>query len=171
MKKKTKSFCTHHAADDVKYSDLVLECGVDVFHMVAFFSAGEPIPTRKLLMKELYSTVASKWRPIGIFLEIPDGELNTIAEREQGDPQKCLMAMLGVWLHRTSPPASWSDIAEAVEVVGMSDIAQQIRQKYCKLCMASPLAKSTITSKSLQEQHCTVLEADISLVKAIPFHL
>ena len=153
------------------YSDLVLECGVDVFHVVAFSSAGEPIPTGKLLMKELYSTVPSKWRPIGIFLEIPDGELNTIAEREQGDPQKCLIAMLDVWLHRTNPPASWLDIAEAVEVVGMSDIAQQIRQKYCKLCMASPLAKSTITSKYVQKQHYTVLEADISLVKAIPFHL
>ena len=140
--------------------------------MVAFPSAGEPIPTRKLLMKELYSTVASKWHPIGIFLEIPDGELNTIAEREQGDPQKCLMAMLGVWLHQTNPPASWSDIAEAVEVVGMSDIAQQIRQKYCKLCITSPLAKSTgITGKSLQEQHCIVLEAEYFLVKAIPFHL
>ena len=110
-----------------------------MFHMVAFFSAGEPIPTKKLLMKELYSTVASKWHPIGTFLEIPDGELNTIAERDQGDPQKCLMAMLGVWLHRTNPPASWSDIADAVEVIGMSDIAQQIRRKYCKLCVASNL--------------------------------
>ena len=143
------------------YSDLVLECGADVFHMVAFSSAGEPIPTKKLLMKELYSTVASEWHPIGTFLEIPDGELNTIAEREQGDPRKCLMAMLGVWLHRTNPPASWSDIAEAVEVVGMSDIAQQIKQKYCKLCMANPLAKCT--GITLQEQQCILLEAEFSL--------
>lgn len=114
-----------------------------MFHVVAFSSAVEPIPTKKLLMKELYSTVASKWHPIGTFLEIPDEELNTIAEREQGDSPKCLMAMLGVWLHRTNPPASWSDIADAVEVIGMSDIAQRIRQKYCKFCAASPLAKST----------------------------
>ena len=121
--------------------------------MVAFSSVGEPITTKKLLMKELYSTVASEWHPIGTFLEIPDGELNTIAERDQGDAQKCLMAMLDVWLHRTNPPASWSDIADAVEVIGMSDIAQQIRRKYCKLCVASPLAKSIgMTGKSFQEQ-------------------
>ena len=108
-----------------------------MFHVLAFSSAGEPIPTKKLLMKELYSTVASKRHPIGTFLEISDGELNTIAEREQGDPQKCLMAMLSVWLHRTNPPATWSNVADAVEVIGMSDIAQRIRQKYCKLCVAS----------------------------------
>ena len=83
-------------------------------------------------MKELYNTVASEWNPIGTFLGISEGELNTIAERENGNPQKSLMAMLRVWLHQTNPPASWPDIAEAVEFTGKPDIAQQIRQKYCK---------------------------------------
>ena len=83
-------------------------------------------------MKELYSTVASEWHPIGTYLEISDGELNTIAEREHGNPQKSLMAMLTVWLQRVSPPAGWSDITDAVEVIGRPDIAQQIRKKYCK---------------------------------------
>ena len=87
-------------------------------------------------MKELYSTVASEWHAIGTYLEISDGELNTIAE-EHGNPKKSLMAMLTVWLQRVSPPASWSDIADAVEVIGRSDIAQQIRQKYCKYNVAS----------------------------------
>ena len=77
-------------------------------------------------MIELHNTVANNWRPIGTFLEIPTGELNTIAERERGDPQKCLMDMLHVW---------WPDIAEAVEITGRPDIAQQIRQKYCKLAV------------------------------------
>ena len=84
-------------------------------------------------MIELHNTVANNWQPIGTFLEIPIGELNTIAEREHGDPQRCLMEMLGVWLRRLNPPASWPDIAEAVEFTGRPDIAQQIRQKYCKL--------------------------------------
>ena len=53
-----------------------------MFYMIAFSFVGEPIPTKKLLMKELYSTVASKWHPIGTFLEIPDEKLNTIAEHE-----------------------------------------------------------------------------------------
>ena len=83
-------------------------------------------------MKELYNTVASEWNPIGTLLGISEGELNTIAEREHGNPQKSFMAMLRVWLHQTNPPASWPDIAEAVEFTGKPDIAQQIRQKYCK---------------------------------------
>ena len=88
-------------------------------------------------MKELFSTVASEWHHIGTYLEISDGELNTIDEREHGNPKKSLMAMLTVWLQRVSPPASWSDIADAVEVIGRPDIAQQIRQKYCKYNVAS----------------------------------
>ena len=88
-------------------------------------------------MEELYFTVASEWLPIGTFLEISDEELNTFAQRCHDDPQKCLLAMLSAWLHRTNPPASWSDIASAVQFIGKSDIAQQIRRKYCECSVAS----------------------------------
>ena len=81
---------------------------------------------------ELYKSVASEWKLIGILLGISDGELNMISERDHGDPQKCLVAMLSVWLHQTKPPASWPEIAKVVEFAGKPDIAQQIRQKYCK---------------------------------------
>ena len=84
------------------------------------------------LMKELYNNVASIWNPIGVFLGISDGELNTIAEREHGDPQACLMAILRVWLLRPQPPASWPEVAKAVEFTGRPDIAQHIRQTYCE---------------------------------------
>ena len=83
-------------------------------------------------MEELYKTVASKWKSIGTSLDISEEELSTISQRELGDPQECLMAMLRVWLHQTNPPASWSEIANAVNFIGKDDIAQQIRQKYCK---------------------------------------
>lgn len=95
-------------------------------------SAGMLKPTEKQLMIELYSTVSSEWQPIGTFLEISSEELSIIAERHRGDPQKCLMAMLSVWLHRTNPAPSWTDIADAVEFIGWPDIAQGIRQKHCK---------------------------------------
>ena len=83
-------------------------------------------------MKELYSTVASEWLPIGTLLEISDEELSMIAQREHDDDGKCFMAMLTVWLRRISPPASWPDIANAVEFTGRPEIAEQLRQKYCK---------------------------------------
>ena len=108
-----------------------------IIYTVTFYSAGLSKPTKPQLMKELFSTVASEWHHIGTYLEISNGELSMIAEREHGDPQKSLMAMLSVWLERISPPASWSDIADAVEVIGRANIAQQIRQKYCKYNVAS----------------------------------
>ena len=83
-------------------------------------------------MKELYNEVASKWKSIGTLLDISEEELSTISQREHGDPQECLMAMLRVWLHQTNPPASWPEIANAVDFIGKPDIAQQIRQRYCK---------------------------------------
>ena len=83
-------------------------------------------------MIELSNNIASEWKLIGMLLGISDGELNTVAEREYGDSQKCLMAMLRVWLHQTNPPANWPDIANVVKFIGKPDIAQQIRQKYCK---------------------------------------
>jgi len=95
-------------------------------------SAGMLKPTEKQLMIELYSTVASEWWSIGTFLEISSEELSIIAECHCSDPQKCLMAMLSVWLHRTNPEPSWPEIADAVEFIGRPDIAQVIRQKHCK---------------------------------------
>ena len=89
-------------------------------------------------MIELYHTVATEWHTIGTFLGIPQGELKIIAEREH-DPQRCLMEMLSVWLCQTNPPPSWPDIAKAVEFIRRPDIAQQIRQKYCKCSVASYL--------------------------------
>ena len=89
-------------------------------------------PTEKQLMIELHNTVANKWHAIGTFLEISGGQLNIIADRHRGDPQKCLMDMLSGWLQRINPPATWSDIAGAVEFTGRPDVAQQIRQKYCQ---------------------------------------
>ena len=79
-----------------------------------------PKPTQEQLLQQLYHTVADKWNPIGIYLEIPEGQLNGIDAKHRGDPQKCLMAMLTEsWLPWVSPPPTWQEIAEAVEFVGL----------------------------------------------------
>ena len=102
-----------------------------VFHLY-FYSADASKPTIQQLMMELSNNVASEWNLIGTLLGISDGELNMISEQEHHDHQKCLMAMLRVWLHQTNPPASWPEIAKVLELTEKPDIAQQIRQKYCK---------------------------------------
>ena len=77
-----------------------------------------------------------KWRAIGTYLDIPAAQLSVIDELHRGDPQKCLMSMLTEqWLPRVSPPPTWQDLAEAVEFVGYPDVAQRLRQKFCKSCL------------------------------------
>jgi len=36
------------------------------------------------------------------------------------------------WLPRVSPPPTWQEIAEAVEFVGYSNVAQKLRDKFCE---------------------------------------
>ena len=92
-----------------------------------------PKPTPKQLLQQLYNTVPDKWHLIGIYLEIPEGQLNAIDAKHRGDPQKCLIAMLTEsWLPRVSPPPTWQDLAEAVEFVGYPDVAQKLRDKFCE---------------------------------------
>ena len=99
---------------------------------VSYTCAG-PKPIQKQLLQQLYNTVSDKWRPIGIYLEIPDAQLNAIDEKHRGDPQKCLITMLNEkWLPRVSQPATWQDLAEAVEFVGYPDVALKLRNKFCK---------------------------------------
>ena len=77
--------------------------------------------------------MADKWKPIGIYLEIPEPQLKAIDKQHRGDPQECLMAMLtDSWLPRISPPPTWEEIAEAVEFVGYPDVAQKLRDKFCE---------------------------------------
>ena len=76
-----------------------------------------------------------KWKPIGIYLDIPKAQLKTIDAQHHGDPQECLMAMLTEsWLPRVSPPPTWQEIAEAVELVGHPDVAQKLRDQFCECC-------------------------------------
>ena len=92
-----------------------------------------PKPTQKQLLQQLYHTVADKWNPIGIYLEIPEGHLNAIDAKHRGDPQKCLVAMLTEsWLPRVSLPPTWEKIAEAVEFVGYPDVPQKLSDKFCE---------------------------------------
>ena len=96
------------------------------------FSSG-PKPTQKQLLQQLYNTVPDKWHPIGVYLEISEGQLNSIDAKHRGDPQKCLMAMLTEsWLPRVSPPPTWQEIAEAVEFVGYPNVAHTLRDKFCE---------------------------------------
>ena len=86
-------------------------------------------PKLKDLLRELYSK-ASKWMNIGVLLDIDTGRLDAIKTAENHAPDDCLREMLMIWLKGVPPPPSWAAIAEAVEVLGDQNLANQLRTKY-----------------------------------------
>ena len=126
--------CIHIACILVAVNEYISlhRCSYSLVDLVSSTCAG-PKPTQKQLLQQLYNTVPDKWQPIGIYLEIPAAQLKTIDAQHRGVPQECLMTMLTEkWLPRVSPPATWQDLAEAVEFVGYQDVAQKLRDKFCK---------------------------------------
>ena len=87
-------------------------------------------PMLKDLMDALYHKVADKWRIIGLYLDIPNGNLAGIGEKFQGDPHSCLVEMLETWLERVQPPANWGAIIDAVEFLGEEQLGKELREKY-----------------------------------------
>ena len=87
-------------------------------------------PELKDLLKELYTRASDKWEDIGILLGIDPGRLDAIKTAENHTAQSCLREMLKIWLKGVSPPPSWAAIAEAVELLGDQNLADQLRTKY-----------------------------------------
>ena len=86
----------------------------------------------KLLMKELYNEVASKYRPIGLLLNLSPSTIQDLENHHRGDPCECFLDVLTKWLYQVDPPASWEDIIKALHVVQRQDIAERLRCRYCQ---------------------------------------
>ena len=89
------------------------------------------VPTLKLLSKELYGKVASKWEDIGIQLDIDDGLLSEVKANYHGDSASSLREMLRIWLKKSNPEPSWNDIVEALECLREEKLSQELNEKYC----------------------------------------
>ena len=87
-------------------------------------------PELKDLLKELYIRASDKWEDIGILLGIDPGRLDAIKTAENHSAQSCLREMLKIWLEGVSPPPSWAAIADAIELLGDQNLADQLRTKY-----------------------------------------
>ena len=86
----------------------------------------------QLLMEELYNQVASKYRAIGLMLNLSPSTIQGLENRHRGDPNECLLDVLTTWLQQVDPPASWEDIIKALCIVQRQDIAEKLRYKYCQ---------------------------------------
>ena len=88
-------------------------------------------PSLKDLFKEL-KQVASKWKNIGVMLEIDSGVLDNIEADNPKNCENCLREMLKVWLKQSVDPApSWQGIIEVLDVLGEPKLARELKQRYC----------------------------------------
>ena len=74
-------------------------------------------------------TNAQAWKDLGDEL-IPDGEaaVSTIAANNKGDVTSCCVLMFDKWLER-DPKASWKQLIEALNIIGLGTLATQSKGK------------------------------------------
>ena len=122
-------------------------------------SAGQQLTVDDLrvVMKELQG-VRAKWHNIGVQLGVSVDTLKAIEKQYLNDPSDCLRESLTTWLKSSTP--MWTNIVDALNVVGEVTLAADLKHKYCSMqdngathlhappILASPPAKTDLTPSS-----------------------
>lgn len=74
---------------------------------------------------------ADEWWNIGVFLNLPEGVLKTIA-KDNSRSRDCLREMLAAWLKQTHPRPTWKALAEAVKPID-PNLSETITDKYVNI--------------------------------------
>ena len=82
----------------------------------------------RVLTKELHN-VRAKWYNIGLQLGVSVGTLKAIEKQYLNDPIDCLREALTMLLISSTP--TWTNIVDALNVVGEVNLAADLEQKYC----------------------------------------
>ena len=63
-----------------------------------------------------------------------EGKLKTVKADHGSDSESCLREMLEIWLNQAAvnSPPTWSAMATAIESIGDSELARDLRTKYCE---------------------------------------
>ena len=56
----------------------------------------------------------SKWYNVGLALSVSASDLDAIKSRHRGDPDDCLRETLSVFLRRSTPKPTWTQVADAM---------------------------------------------------------
>ena len=113
--------------------------------MILFSSTGHCRPSLKDLCEHVVPTVADKWKDIGVHLLdstlLDQRVLEVIAADHPHSVEACCKSMFEKWLS-TQEKASWNQVIEAIQNVGLCYLASQLETKlkgeyiYVILCMA-----------------------------------
>ena len=114
---------------NAKVKELELKLAALKPHQPEQAESDTTVPSLQDLVKELYC-VADKWDNFGVVLNVEPVLLRRIKSENTESNAACLREMLSVRLYNPPLP-SWSDIADAIEVIGEEGIANSLRAKYC----------------------------------------
>lgn len=87
---------------------------------------GEDYPLVTVELRTL--PVDDSWYTLGQALGISHEELDRIQQGE-ANPFKCKTKMFKIWI-REDPTATWAKIATALEEIGKSELATEVRNQY-----------------------------------------
>lgn len=85
----------------------------------------------KTILEELANEAASKWYQIGIQLEVPPDQLNSLRQQNTSDDKAKLCYVLVSWLK--SGNASWEALCKVLEsgTIGEKALADKLKEDYC----------------------------------------
>lgn len=86
---------------------------------------GESPSIKDLLRFKVVQSVAPMWYILGLYLELPLHRLHFIQVVSRGDVECCAIQMFQVWL-KSSPRATWYELAKALRSVDMNAEADRI---------------------------------------------
>ena len=91
----------------------------------------DPAPPDLAEAHRILKPLAHEWENIGMYLRIPEHEIEVIKIEERGVLRNCLRELLKVWLRGVATPPSWWALAEAVgEVDGR--VAREITDRHTR---------------------------------------
>ena len=76
--------------------------------------------------------VRSKWRNLGIQLDIKVEDLEAIAANNHQKVDECFADCIICWLRQSNPPPTWTSLINALKspTVGFQDLAKTLERKY-----------------------------------------
>lgn len=87
-------------------------------------------PKLKDIVEELHG-VKTKWKRIGLQLNVPDTELEKIESMHKGDPEESLYQMIREWFKTEEP--TWSAIVTALRTRSVNELqlARSLKRNKC----------------------------------------
>ena len=69
-----------------------------------------------------------RWYNIGLKLGTPPGTLDSIDQKENQNPDKCITSTIKDWLNNGKPQPTWAAVAKALRspMVGYGQLAEQL---------------------------------------------